>query len=44
MIHLMLFYIIIFELIATVAIVYGFMHEKKIIEFEDRIIKKILKK
>ena len=44
MIHPLLFHIIILELIATVAIVYGFIHEEKIIEFEDQIIKKIFRK
>ena len=44
MIHPLLFYIITLEIIATAAIIYGFIHEEKIIEFENRIIKKIFRK
>lgn len=44
MLHPILSIIILFEVIATLLIVIGFMHEEKIIEFEDRIIKKIFRK
>lgn len=40
----MLSLIILLEIAITLLIVYGFMHEEKIIEFEDRIIEEIRKK
>lgn len=35
---------IFFEVIATILIVWGFMHEEKVVAFEDRIIKATRKK
>lgn len=32
------------EIIATAAVVYGFSQEEKIVQFENRIIKKILRR
>jgi type III secretory pathway component EscS len=34
---------ILLEIAATIALIYGFTQEEKIIQFEDQIIKKIVK-
>ena len=44
MLHPILSIIILLELAATLLIVYGFTKEEKIVQFEDRIIKKIFRK
>ena len=44
MLHPAMSIIILFEILFTLFIVYGFMHEEKFVEIEDQIIKKIFRK